>query len=325
MNIKCIRREFGNLKLLHGLLLGLALILLLPGCSSSVSTTPPSQDGPSAGTSSPSMPTSLEIKVAKQGNVGESTELLLTVGSIYDAGNVTPRFEFKCKRLSENYLSYIKEEIISSQQMNIETRYNSVIELKARQNISFNYTVTFPFEGVWEVTVSIYNSSGKFITGNGLDLMVKNNKTGIYDSNNPAWMMDYAPPVHTLYKAPYDIVFDMNQPPKLNEISELSWTITAIEDFEEIEIWIAYIRMEPYTLLSKTLDSKLLVTTGELNWKGPIKAGSDVTSSAKIVFPEEGDWILRLWLKTPQNTKAPAEIYLHVGKDAGRWGWAEPH
>ncbi|MBN2239660.1 MAG: hypothetical protein JW712_07790 [Dehalococcoidales bacterium] len=295
------------------------VVMVLPGCSETLGFTSVTSED-TAG----EPPIKLELTVTRLGNVGETTGLHLAVSSMYESFNITPWLEFICKKTSENYLSYTKWEPVDAKQMQMETKSVPSGELRAGTRLKFDYEIVFPYEGIWEVKSYIGEPGNITASSRTLHLNVQKDRAGDLVFDKQEWMEDYAPPNGaSLFGVPFDTVLDMNKPPKLDEEVELTWELSVTEDFEEVELWVEFWRMDDVRHI--TYDSRSLITEGDLTWKGPMEAGTTVSLSAPIAFPEEGDWEIILWFRRPEKTRSTSEIYLYVSENIGRWGWVEPH
>ena len=68
------------------------------------------------------------------------------------------------------------------------------------------------------------------------------------------------------------------------------------------------------------------VIDGTLSWTGSLIQDIPVNFSADIIFPEEGDWEVILYVSNPDQPAGVDEyVFVNVTQDEGRWGWAWAH
>jgi hypothetical protein len=117
---------------------------------------------------------------------------------------------------------------------------------------------------------------------------------------------------------------DISKAPRLDEAVELTWTINSIRDMSEVNGWVNFRRMEGTEEVEVPAED--ILVEGDLNWEGSPKKDIPIQLSAIIRFPAEGDWEIEARARSPEEEGGCADsLFLNVGAEEGRWGWAQPH
>jgi hypothetical protein len=111
--------------------------------------------------------------------------------------------------------------------------------------------------------------------------------------------------------APVLIDFSISHPPLLNELAELTLTLSPRDDMPDITARIM-------------LPEGAALVDGSLEWHGDLQAGVPVTLSAQIVFKETGNWSIKggywQWVGEENSWGVVDFIYLIIGIDHSEFG-----
>ena len=189
--------------------------------------------------------------------------------------------------------------------------------------LEFSAIVKFPKEGNWRLCATS--------TRPGWDSDCIVFHVG-EDSGMFGWQEDYRPstgpsPFTPSEKFPMTVQVDISKAPRLDEPAELTWAINSIRDIAEVSGEIRFYRMEGTDRV--TVSAEDILVEGDLSWEGSLKKDAPVQLSATIKLHREGDWEIYAsadcYTKPEEPINSGFPLFLHVGKDKGRWGWAEPH
>lgn len=186
--------------------------------------------------------------------------------------------------------------------------------------VEFSAIIKFPHEGNWRIRAV---SASPGWDSDGVFLHVGK------DSGMFGWQEDYRPstgpsPLIPSERFPMTVQVDISKAPRLDEPAELTWVINSIRDIAEVKGEIEFYRMEGTNRVNVPIENVLI--EGDLSWEGSLKKDTPVQLAAIIRFPEEGDWGIEAWAHSPeQEGGCNYPLFLSVGKEKGRFGWAEPH
>ena len=83
---------------------------------------------------------------------------------------------------------------------------------------------------------------------------------------------------------------------------------------------------QPSSIVFKGKSADLQID-GDFHWSGSLKKDEPIELSGTVVFNKEGDYGIEAWSKTPESTSLSGgnnqTIFLHIGKEASRYGWTE--
>jgi hypothetical protein len=279
-------------------------------------------------TSAFSDPIRLDLSISKAPLLQEDASLMLSIHSSETVGYIEPWLQIECIPTQKNYLSYdyarTRTAIVDLDDLSISKNTEWRGELAADSILEFEASLKFPYPGKWSIRAFIQNDKYT-LCSNVIKIAVENDKSGIYGVDKSGWMQDYAPSVATAVNPPIFTTLDINKPPKLKEEVELTWSITANEDFEKVELWTEFILVDSFEQVYSDVDKEPIYIDGDIDWEGSLNINETVSSKATINFPKEGDWKVLLWMRTPEETVARSVIFLNAGKASGRWGWASTH
>lgn len=111
--------------------------------------------------------------------------------------------------------------------------------------------------------------------------------------------------------------------PLLGEPFELTMVVQSVRDVSDGEVYLSIFRR----VGPNRVDGANELIQGDLAWKGSLEKGALAELSGTLRFLEEGDWAIDAWSRSsPESiSRHMHSIFLHVGKDASRFGWTESH
>lgn len=215
-----------------------------------------------------------------------------------------------------NRVEVSPQNVLATDSMNFEKAASKGIPLK------FSATVKFPYEGNWGICARQSLEAGP---SDCVYLYVAE------DESMFGWLKDYAPPVDPYPRTPNEqqpitVELDILKPPRLDEPFQITWTISTIRDIPEASGEVEFYYMEGTKEISAPVEEVLI--KGDVTWKGLLKKDNPLHFSAIVKLPKEGDWRIRAVGIDPAQLvprNAGFSLFLHVGKDKGRWGWTESH
>ena len=209
---------------------------------------------------------------------------------------------------------------VSPQDVLVDDKLN--FEDAARRGIPLEFPtiVKFPYEGNWSI---IAESTRTGLHFDGMNVYVAE------DGGMLGWQKDYRPPTGPFPSVPGNqfpmtVEVDIAKVPRLDEPVEFTWTINSIQDIAKFDGEVKFYVMNGTEKVELPLED--ILVEGDLTWEGSLKKDSPLKLSAVIAFPQEGDWWIHAWVVRPRHDGGSNyPLFLHVGKDKGRFGWAEPH
>ncbi|MBI2831797.1 MAG: hypothetical protein HYX79_06035 [Chloroflexi bacterium] len=182
-------------------------------------------------------------------------------------------------------------------------------------------TISFPEEGEWLIKGRLQLENQPFRTYSDLTLTIGK------ESSTMGWQKDFSkesggwtgsPPMFVTIKP-------SSPAPLVNQPYTVKVVTTTTEDLAEASVEGEIFRMQGVAEVRISLSS--LVVSGNLTWLGPIKKGQAVMLEGTVIFPEEGDWGIRVRFRPSANSQRTIgqRIALHVGKEQSRFGWLVDH
>jgi hypothetical protein len=114
---------------------------------------------------------------------------------------------------------------------------------------------------------------------------------------------------------PITVHFELDKAPRVNESVSLTVTLNSARD-------------APQTTAKVEIPDSASLISGTLEFNGDLKQEEPVQFRATIKFGAEGDWVVRAiarhFISEDEIWGDSAYLYLHVGKDAGHFGFDSP-
>jgi hypothetical protein len=259
--------------------------------------------------------TRLELQLEKAPRLNEPVKLICICRAIRDITNEKINVEFEwIEPKRDRVVEVPLEDVLVEGDFNWEAAVTKDIP------VEFSASIKFPEEGNWKIR-AVSTSPGW--ESDSIFLHVAE------DSGMFGWQEDYRPntgpdPDTPSEMFPMTVQADISKAPRLYEPVELTWAINSIRDIGEVEADIEFYRMEGTDRVEVPAEDVLV--EGNLTWEDSLTKDVTVQLSAIIRFPVEGDWEIQAWTYSPeQEGGANDPLFLSVGKEKGRWGWAEPH
>ena len=337
-----------------------AVALAVPGCDSSQqeedisAQTGDTQDGirVSADSSqqeedmeitstSESSPIEIDLELSRAPKLGETAELTFTIMPNYLPDRGTTQYRAWIEVTYVNTTGSYQES-----KLKLDTPASSILAsgqsttwdviLAEGEPVELRSTVRFSEEGIWEIMAFLQrDGSERTMWGDDIRVAVYQDRAGIYGARADqvgelAWMRDYSPNVGSRTGSStigqVTTTLDLSRPPRVGEPIELTWSIVSAKDVKQASVWIDFYLMTPGRAEATTIPEESILVTGDVHWEGSLQKHTPVSSSATIIFPEEGDWQIVLWRSgTDIASLGAPTIYLSSTEAGGRWGWVESH
>jgi hypothetical protein len=260
----------------------------------------------------------LELQLEKAPRLNEPVKLTCIRSSPWDITNEKINIDFEWIEPKRDRVVKVPPENVL-----VQGDFNWEAAVTKDVPVEFSAVIKFPYEGNWRIRA--VSTSPGWESG-GVFLHVTE------DSGMFGWLEDYRPstsdtfPITPSERWPMTVELDISKAPRLDEPVELTWVINSIRDIAEANGEVKFYLMEGTDRVEVSMEDILI--EGDLSWEGPLKEDTSVQFSATIKLPLEGDWEIHAsadCYTEPEPINSGSVLFLHVGKDKGRWGWAEPH
>ncbi len=257
----------------------------------------------------------LELQLEKAPRLNEAVELTCIRKESRDIPNEKINIDFEW--IEPKHDRVVK---VPPEDMLVDGDFNWEAVVTKDIPVEFSAIIKFPEEGNWRVCAE---STSPGFESDCIFLHVTE------DSGMFGWQEDYRPstgpsPSTPSEEFPMTVQLDISKAPRLDEPVELTWVITSIRDIAEANGEVKFYLMVGTDRVEVSMEDMLI--EGDLSWEGSLKKDTPVQLSAIIRFPEEGDWRIQAWAHSPEQEGGSAHsLFLHIGKEKGRFGWVEPH